>query len=217
METEDQKDVQTENQEADSSPDEAAESTEEQTQATEEEQKHVPYERFKEINDRYRKTEEELQKFRQELQELKTPKKEVDPQVQAVKDQLRQLGFMSREDFEAEQTRQREDAAVQAEIGKLESEWNGKDGKPKFERQEVVQFAIDHGINDLEAAFLKLRKAEVLNYHIAQASTKTRGVKSEASDGSGGTQGTSKDDLKNAAITGDKTALKSYLKTFLKS
>jgi len=48
-------------------------------------------------------------------------------------------------------------AAIQAEIEKeaiaLEKKYDGKDGTPKFERDEIYKFAAEKGIDDLELAF----------------------------------------------------------------
>lgn len=164
-----------------------------------------------------RKAEKELAQLKAEVEALRKPRvnEEVDPQTKAVKEQLQNLGFMTKEEVEAREKRQAEDNRVQAELSRLETTFDGKDGRPKFDRQEIIDFALEKQIGDLEAAYWAKHKESLLDWHIKQASTKTKGIKTEASDGSGsGEAGTTDTDLKEAAKRGDNAALRTLLKRF---
>lgn len=209
---EEQQDVtQTVETETTSSPSATEQTTQVEAQPTQEE-KYVPYDRFKEVN-------EELKTYRQELENLKsqlTPKEqepEPDSNTLAVKEQLRKLGFITREEQEAEMRRKDEDARVEQELTQLEKRLDGSDGRPKFSRQDVIKYALEKQIGDLETAYERLHREKIIDWHIQQAMQKSKGVKSEASDGSGSSEaGTTNDDLKSAIQKGDKSALKAYIK-----
>ena len=58
-----------------------------------------------------------------------------------------------------------------------------------------------------------MKEQDLINFHVQQAIAKSKGVKTEASDGSGSTQvGVTNDDLKEAAMKGDRTALRTLIK-----
>lgn len=163
-----------------------------------------------------RKAEKELARMQAEVEAIKKSQlATADPQTTAVKEQLRQMGFITREEQEAELKRREEDSRVQSELSRLETTYDGKDGRPKFSRQEIIDFALEKQIGDLEAAYKAKHWESLVDWHIKNASSKTRGVKTEASDGSGSAEaGTTDSDLKGAAIRGDKNALHTLLKRF---
>jgi hypothetical protein len=177
--------------------------------------KTVPYDRFAEkVHESNRKIEELEQKIAQfEQRSIKDNAPKGDPMVEQAKTQLKELlkevapelGFVSKDEL----VREKRDQALEADLKRLEKEWDGsKDPSLKFDRQEVIDYALQNGIGSPEAAFKLLKEKEWLNYHIRQASSKTTGVKTEGSDGSGSsnTTGTSDDDLKEAIANGDKNA-----------
>lgn len=162
-----------------------------------------------------RKAEQRAKELEARLAQVEKSTKPADPQSEAVKEQLRQMGFITREEQEAELRRRDEDARVQADLSRLEKEFDGKDGRPKFDRQEIIDFALERQIGDLEAAFWAKHKEDLIDWHIKQASSKTRGIRTEASDGSGSSEaGVTDTDLKDAIGKGSKTALRTYLKRF---
>lgn len=181
------------------------------TETTETKSHSVPYDRFSEVNN-------ELKTVREELNQLKTQVAPAtvtppDPQAEAVKEQLKQLGFVSKEDIDRDLRQRDQDKAVQDEISRLEKSYDGSDGRPKFDRNKVIKFALDRQIGDLETAYEKLHQQEIINWHIEQAVSKSKGIKSEASDGSGVKDvGTTNADLKEAIKKGDKGALRLLLK-----
>lgn len=178
-------------------------------ESTEESEKPVPYSRFREVNEKAKRAEELEQRIK-EL-ESKTAPREVDPQKEQIKEALKpildELGYVSKEALE----RDKEDEFVKSELTRLENKYDGKDGRPKFDKNEVVKFAMSKRIGDLETAYEKLNFKELINWHVKETIAKSRGIKTESSDGSG-TSAISNDDLKEAAKKGDSVALRTFLK-----
>lgn len=185
------------------------------------EPKTVPYDRFKEVNDKYKATEATLEALNQKIASMETrltPQEQaVDPNLQAAKEQLKALGFVSKEDVERTLNQKEEDAKLERELTRLEDKFNGTDGLPKFNRKEVIDYAISKGLPDPEIAFKVMKEKEILDWQIKEAITKSKGIKTEASDGSGSSQsGTTDEDLKEGIRQGDKNALRTYLKRLTK-
>ena len=184
-------------------------------EGTEESEKSVPYSRFREVNEKARRAEE----LEQRIKELegKVAPAEVNPQKEQIKEALKpildELGYVSKEALE----RDKEDEFVKSELTRLEDRYNGKDGRPKFDRNEVVKFAMSKKIGDLETAYEKLHFQELINWHVKETIAKSRGIKTETSDGSGSSEsGVTNDDLKQAVAKGDKNALRTYLKRIIR-
>lgn len=175
--------------------------------------KPVPYERFHTVNERLKKESESKAELERKLKEYEERLQPQDPRIDEVKQTLKQLGYVTREDVEAEMKREREDAQLNLELSRLENKHNGKDGLPKFDRQAVIDWALSNGVASPEAAYKLMHQDKIIDWHVKNAVGKTGGVKSEKSDGSGSTQaGVTDSDLKSAAMQGDKGALHTYLK-----
>lgn len=181
------------------------------SETTDQETKAVPYERFKEVNDRYRQTEEKLKEIEARLNQTSnqpSQNRAVDPQEAQVKEVLKQYGFVSKDEVEAEINRLKEDQALEQTLSSLEKRYSGKDGRPKFNRQQVVEYALNRQIADPEVAYKALHEKDLLNWHIENASKKQTGVKAETSDGSGAKPaGASQDQLYEAAMAGNQSAM----------
>lgn len=174
--------------------------------------KSVPYERFAEVNNNYKKLEARLAEMESKREETKV----VDPQEAQVKTQLdkylKEMGYVSKEDL----ARQEADKALQDQVKALQSKYDGKDGRPKFKYEDVLDFAEKNLIGSLELAYEAKHKAELMDFAIKQALGKTKGVKSEVSDGSGSQEvGTTQGDLREAALSGDSDAMKILIKRSL--
>lgn len=202
---------------APSSENETAQVAQTDESAANEQSKYVPYSRFTEVNEGYKQAQQTVEQLQKEVEAIKSqfaPKpSEPDPQQVAIKQQLEALGFITKEQQEMEMRRQREDQKVQAELTQLENEFNGQDGRPKFDRKKVITYAIENQLGNLRTAYKEMHEQELINWHIEQAIAKSKGVKSEASNGSGSSEaGTTNEDLKEAIRMGDKNALKTFLK-----
>jgi hypothetical protein len=197
---------------------EGAETTEssDATESTESkknlEEQVVPYSRFKEVNEKAKRA-EELEARLKELESKAAPKVEEDEQTKQVKETLKNLGFVSKEELEVQKRQEREDVELDKKLTQLETKYSGADGKPKFTRQEIFDFYQSSGriSSDPEVLYKQKYEKELTDWSIQQALTKTKGTKSEASDGTG-SAGTGSDDLRSAAMQGDKSALRTYLK-----
>ncbi|MCK5296591.1 MAG: hypothetical protein KAJ75_06850 [Alphaproteobacteria bacterium] len=196
--------------------------TSETSDDTEETDQKVPYSRFKEVNEAKTKAVKEAEVLREKLEKLEggktgavnpnlTPQQQ--QQVLAVKEQLKDLGFVTKEDQSAELDRTKEDLQLGREIDNLSAKYDGKDGRPKFDRDKVLDYALENKVGDLDAAYRLMNEKKLTDWHIKQATGKTKGIKSETSTGTGKTTaGTTDADLKEAAKGGDKDALHTFLK-----
>lgn len=161
--------------------------------------------------ERARKAEKELETLRKQQEAANAP--QPDPSQEAVKAQLKALGFITREEQEAELQRREQDSRVERELDSLSTKYNGKDGRPKFDRAKVLQYAVDNGIANAEVAYKAMHEQQLTDWAIQQAVTKTRGVKTEGSDGSGSSQvGVTTDDLKEGIRKGDRASLKTLIR-----
>ena len=188
---------------------ETAETTEVETPEESKVSKSVPYERFAEVNNNYKKLESRLAEIESKREETKV----VDPQEQVVKTQLdkylKEMGYVSKEDL----ARQEADKALQNQVETLKSKYDGKDGKPKFKYEDVLDYAEKNLIGNLEIAYQQKHQAELIDFAVKTALGKTKGVKSEVSDGSGSQEvGTTQGDLREAALSGDSDAMKALIK-----
>lgn len=199
-----------------SNEEQTAQDSEESSSAegTEESEKSVPYSRFREVNEKAKRA-EELEARLKELESRSEPKED-NPQKEQIKEALKpildELGYVSKDQLE----RQKEDEQIQGELSRLEKQYNGKDGRPKFDRDEVVKFAMEKRIGDIETAYEKLHQSELINWHVKEAIAKSKGIKTESSNGTG-TSGVTNDDLKESIKKGDRNALRTYLKRFVPS
>jgi len=193
----------------------------ENNQSAEAGDKTVPYDRFKEVNDNFRKTQAELQAIRNQQNQIAQQLQPQQPaEVVAAKEQLKglikelapELGFVSKEEIQ----RQEAVNAVEQEHTRLASKYNGKDGLPKYDAQAVTDYAIQLGMSNakgLEIAYKQMHDAEIMNARIQSALSKTRGVQSESSNGTGSANtGVTSDDLKKAAQDGDPNAVHLLIK-----
>lgn len=200
---------------AENQTEETSEMQTDQSESSEESKvsKTVPYDRFAEVISTNKQLKEEITKIRESLETTQAPIEKVDPgvqqQEQLIREQLKKMGFVSKEEIAQIES----DRKLEGTINSLAEKYNGKDGRPKFNKVEILEFARDKGILDLEAAY-KVKNHDLLMDHaIKQAQTNTRPVKSESSDGSGASEaGTTNGDLISAVKKGDKNSLLSFIK-----
>lgn len=176
----------------------------------------VPYSRFKQVieerNELKRRVEGGQVASQATMQQPQVPSVD-NAQMEQIKAQLKSLGFITKEEQEAELQRVNQDIAVENQLSSLSQTYNGKDGRPKFNREKVLEYAINHQIADIEVAYKQLNEKALIDWHIQQATSGKKAIKSEASDGSGSSQsGTTDEDLKEAVSKGNKSALSAYLK-----
>jgi len=108
----------------------------------------------------------DLGKLRTELDDLKKPQPEpVDPNNEMARQQsqeaARKLGLTLNDEFKGKQEenfrelylRERAAEKILEQGDKLEGEIDGKDGRPKFDKQEVLQYMQESGIRNMGAAY----------------------------------------------------------------
>lgn len=177
----------------------------------------VPYERFREVNEQAKRA-QELEKRLADLEARQQPQPEVNSEEEAVKEYVKSLGFVSAEEAEAKfqaTLREREaETQLRQEVTDLSRRYDGKNGLPKFDKDAVLDYAKQNNMfGPLEQTYKVMHEKAWIDWNVQQAIQKSKGVQSEGSDGSGSAQvGTTNDDLRSAAMRGDKNALNTFIK-----
>lgn len=168
----------------------------------------VPYDRFESVV----KTKQQLEA---ELAELRANRGTEQPfnQEQVIKQQLDKylsdMGYVKKEVLEEKEA----DRKLEESIKSLSQKYDGKDGRPKFDREKALQYAADNLIGNLEVAYKQMHEAELLDYAIKQATGRIKPTKTEVSDGSGSSQiGETQNDLLSSAKAGDEDAMRTLIK-----
>ncbi len=181
--------------------------------------KTVPYERFSEVINSKKELESKITKLEEQMAAFKpsTPETPTDPKEEVVKQQLKKyledLGYVSKAELEAQEKQKESDRQLEQNISSLSQKYDGKDGKPKFNKSKVLEYASQNLIGNLEVAYKQMHEVELLDHAIKQALGKSKGVKTEVSDGSGASQvGTTQEDLMKAVQPGDSSALQTLIK-----
>lgn len=192
--------------------------TTQDTEVTQEsEAKTVPYDRLREVIDERNEIKNKLAELEAKVNSKPSePIAPADPQREAVKQEFKkiatELGFVSKEELEQKDA----DKQLADTMSSLESKYDGKNGLPKFDRTKALRFAQENLIGNLEVAYKAMNESAIMDLRIKEALGKTKGVKSEVSDGSGSSNiGTTDNDLKSAASRGDRDALSALIKRAL--
>lgn len=175
-------------------------------------QKTVPYKVFADANTKLAEATKKLEEVAAKMGSNATPAAPIDPAEakqkeaikQALEPMLKEMGYVSKDELR----RQKADEQLETSLKSLEDKYSGKDNPElKFVRDEVINFAIENGISNPEMAFKIMKEKEFANFLIQQAGSKSQGLQTEGSNGSGSQSvGNSDDDLKAAAAKGDKKA-----------
>ena len=122
---------------------------------------------------RYR---DELEATRQQIPTYKSPEQiEADRVKAEAQRALKELGFMTREEIEQQQVQERQawerenqekeaKQALEQDVENLAKEFDGKNGKPKFDKSKVIDY-LNHGsekrIFNLRAAYIDKHLPEI--------------------------------------------------------
>jgi hypothetical protein len=132
----------------------------------------------------------EFTKRSQELAELKKPKEEPDndPDAKAIDDFFDNPRVQKRLDerLKVKDDKLKEDLQFRETIKALEDEFDGSDGRPKFDREKVVQYGLEKEIFNLRTAYNDLHAAELDEWKINKALEKKRPSTYFERRGSGG-------------------------------
>jgi vacuolar-type H+-ATPase subunit I/STV1 len=145
----------------------------------------------------YTRTTQELKALKEEKEEWQRQQSSLKPQseltedetIQQAKEQARKLGLLTVDDVNEKvnaYVEQREKAKeILNTCSKLEGEFDGKDGRPKFETQSMLEFMRDEGIKDPAKAYKLKYENEIDQWKDQQiAGAKKKGIYTEG--GSGG-------------------------------
>jgi hypothetical protein len=143
-------------------------------ESQDESQKAVPYDRFRKVNEKARELEQkmaqiEAERLEKEQQANLSPEQQVqEEQAKKAREALKKLGVITQEDL---QTIQKQEAAKNmfiSEMNRLESTYDGKDGLPKAEPQEIAEFMDEqvqkgNHISDPETAYKLMHMDAIIN------------------------------------------------------
>ena len=127
--------------------------------------------------------------FEKEKEEFEKAKMTEEERIQFEADQkhLDKLGVITKEKLEQQRKQDREDAALEKEIDKAETKYDGKDGRPKFNRKEVLKFAQENGIFNVDIAYKAKHFGALQDWAIKQAGKTKKGISPSKGASSGAT------------------------------
>lgn len=125
----------------------------------------------KEAYDEYVKLLPDYTKKSQELSELKKPsekKEELPTDKLEVLKELKELGVLTKGDFEAEKVKIRQEIQFEADLKSLEKEINGSDGRPAFNKAEVLAHMQKEQIFNPLKAYKDMHEDKLTEFKIKQ-------------------------------------------------
>lgn len=89
-------------------------------------------------------------------------------------DQLKKLGFVHKDELDAKVRSVEERVVLETEHARLKEVFNGQDGRPKYDPAEIEAYMRNKGIFDPEVAYKAKHEPELLDWHVKQASKKSK-------------------------------------------
>lgn len=126
--------------------------------------------RINELSGKLKEREEELRTLK--AREIKTPMPPVvpgpdsTPEARKVIEQLEGLGFTRKGTVEEKIKQIEERIELNSEHGRLSSEYDGSDGRPKYDKSKVERYMRDRAIYDPEVAYKSMNEDELLDWHL---------------------------------------------------
>jgi hypothetical protein len=123
----------------------------------------------------YGKTQNENRELREKLEafEKQTPATPVTPDLDEV---FNQKGVVTKDQFDTmldERLSSREQVKeIASKFKNLEGDIDGKDGRPKFDTQEVLKFMQENNLLDPDRAYNLLHQDEIANWKVEQLTKK---------------------------------------------
>lgn len=145
----------------------------------------------------YGRTKQREKELENEIEKLRNPQPKVAESeadaIKEAKDAARKLGIVIDEDFDSRLQKsfrtyyQQERAAEKLleDAKDMESEIDGKDGRPAFKTQEVLEFMAENGINNLETAYKVKYEKELDSWKESQLGKAKRSGMTTTIQGSG--------------------------------
>jgi hypothetical protein len=102
------------------------------------------------------------------------PTEPLKPDVQQAVEYLKGLGFTRTEDVKQQVQAIEDRMALKNEHSRLENEYDGGDGRPKYDRAKTESFMREHAVYDPEVAYKALHEAELLDWAVKKAGGGTK-------------------------------------------
>ena len=97
---------------------------------------------------------------------------EIKPEVKRAVEYLKGLGFTDEDILDKKIEAVENKLALQLEHQRLESRFNGEDGRPKYNKAEVDKYMRDNSIFNPEVAYKALHETELLDFAFKEAEKK---------------------------------------------
>ncbi len=113
----------------------------------------------------------ELEKEKESWEQEKNKKEEIpeDEQIRQAREAAKKVGLITADNFDEfmgkkfdeHYAKRRAGEKLYDEAGSLESKYNGEDGRPKFKREEILDFMRETGIRNPEFAYKQKYEPEI--------------------------------------------------------
>lgn len=86
------------------------------------------------------------------------------------------MGFVTQDEVENAKTEAKKEVLFDQRVASLEKEYNGEDGRPKFDRKAVAEYAQKNELwVDPETVYKIMNEKELTDWHIKNAQRKGKG------------------------------------------
>ena len=141
---------------------------------SEKENKRTVQARIDELSGKLKESEKRVQELESKVTEkVPTPQVTVESTSEAQKAiaYLENLGFTRKGAIDSQIKTIEERIELNTEHGRLLGEYDGSDGRPKYEKAKVERYMRDRGIFDPEVAYKAMNETELLDWHLKKAGT----------------------------------------------
>lgn len=134
--------------------------------------------RIDELTGRLKEKEKELEAEKarqaQPAAPTQTTTQAPDPKSQQAIEYLESLGFARKETVDEKIKTVQDRVALEGEHSRLSGNYDGSDGRPKYDKTKVEGYMRDHAVYDPEVAYKAMNEAELLDWHVKQANAGTK-------------------------------------------
>lgn len=133
--------------------------------------------RINELVSEVKSTKEELLRMREEQRRVPTPptdSKQLTPEVQKAVEYLKNLGFQQSSDVEAKVREIEDRMELNTAHLRLESSYDGSDGRPKYDKQSVEEYMRRNGVYNPEVAYKAMHETELFDWALKKAEGNTK-------------------------------------------
>lgn len=129
--------------------------------------------RINELTGKLKAQEDELRTLKEAQTKVPPPPPGSDPtstpEAQKVIKQLETLGFTRKTDVEEKIKVIEDRMTLNSEHSKLSNEYDGSDGRPKYDKSKIESYMREKGVYDPEVAYKAMNEAELLDWHLKKA------------------------------------------------